>query len=438
MRHFAPVEVSARQRGFSLLILVAILAMGTIFALVAGLNKSAGALARARDQKTYAALAQAREALIADAVADNNRPGSLPCPDTNNDGLTEAYSGNECPGYVAASNVYIGRLPWKSLGLPDLRDSSGERLWYAVSRDWAKNPSCLPNCPLTSDTVGELTVTGIAPVSNAVAIVFAPGAVLGVQPRDAANQNTASNYLEDENANGNNATFTTQASSTSFNDQLLTITNDEVMPQVEQRVAREMIGYLNDYRAAIGVYPWGDLGDGNSNGVQYNNAYNRNRFPCNTASPTDWGSSGAPALPGWLTNGCLAGAPVSGWGAIVYYAVAKNRLQNSGAGCTTCTLSSLNVTNSTNSVAIQCTTASPPVCTPTKVTSGNADLLLITPGGYTGSPARNWSQSAWTTISGYFDDPNATVGTENSDNNDDNFRVPSTTGSNRVRMFIVR
>jgi hypothetical protein len=27
----------------------------------------------------------------------------------------------------------LGRLPWKTLGLPDLRDGDGERLWYAVS-----------------------------------------------------------------------------------------------------------------------------------------------------------------------------------------------------------------------------------------------------------------------------------------------------------------
>jgi len=53
----------------------------------AGLNRSVGDLARARDLKTYAALAQAKEALIAYAVtyADDPThaipvPGFLPCP----------------------------------------------------------------------------------------------------------------------------------------------------------------------------------------------------------------------------------------------------------------------------------------------------------------------------------------------------------------------
>ena len=296
----------------------------------------------------------------------------------------------------------------------------------------------MPNCPLNSDTLGQLTVTGIAPDNNVVAVIFAPGTVLGAQARNAAGQNTASNYLEGENANGNNATFTTQASSTTFNDNLLAITNSDLMPVVEQRVAREMINLLNWYRTAIGVYPWADLGDGNSNGALYSAAYNRNRFPCNNALPTDWGSSGAPPLPVWLTNGCLSGSP-SGWSDVIYYAVARNRLEGAGAGCTTCIASSLSVTNSTNSVAIQCTTAyNPPVCTPTVVTTGNTDLVLMTPGGYTGSPARSWSLSGWTTITGYFADANATVATENQDNNDDNFRVPTATNYNRARMFIVR
>ena len=75
----------------------------------------------------------------------------------------------------SGSNVYIGRLPWRTLGLPDLRDSSGERLWYAVSRQFARNPTCMPNCPLTSDTLGQLTVTGIAPATNVVTSNFCCG-----------------------------------------------------------------------------------------------------------------------------------------------------------------------------------------------------------------------------------------------------------------------
>ncbi len=441
------MKLPARQRGLALLILLAIVGMAVIFAVVAGLTKSTGDLARARDQKTYAALAQAKEALIADAVADNNRPGSLPCPDLNNDGLTDAYSGTECPGYVGGSNVYLGRLPWRSLGLPDLRDSSGERLWYAVSRDWAKNPSCLPNCPLNSDTLGQLTITGIAPVSNAVAIIFAPGAVLGAQPRDAANQNTASNYLEGENANGNNSIFTTQASSTTFNDKLLAITNGDLMPAVERRVAREMISILQQYKAAtatatwtqpslrpgFGVYPWTDRSDGGSND------WNHNRFPCGTALPVDWNttvpssspSTRTPDLPAWLRNGCTN--PVTGWTSVIYYAVARNKLATTS--CSNCTDNTLTVTNASNRIADLCPTAGT-TCSPQAVSSGSADLILITPGAATAYPRCAtppcWPTGDFSPITGYFEDA------ENSDNSDDIYVVPSSTDYNRDRIYIVR
>lgn len=89
-----------------------------------------------REIKTNQALAQAKQALLSFASnslsttactsLDCNRPGDLPCPD---DG-TAAQPG------VAANTCLpnaLGRLPWYTLNLPDLRDGNGERLWYARS-----------------------------------------------------------------------------------------------------------------------------------------------------------------------------------------------------------------------------------------------------------------------------------------------------------------
>src|ERR1700675_860066 len=117
-------RIVARQKGFALMLLLLLVGAGVGAALFSFLSSSR--LGLERDQKTTAALAQAKDALIGRAASDNNRPGSLPCPDTNNDGSAELFVGNNCPSY-------IGRLPWRTLGLPDLRDSSGERLWYALS-----------------------------------------------------------------------------------------------------------------------------------------------------------------------------------------------------------------------------------------------------------------------------------------------------------------
>ncbi|HYA20889.1 MAG TPA: hypothetical protein VEG25_09635 [Burkholderiales bacterium] len=429
------------ERGQALIIIVLLLGLVSVLFVFNAL--SGVTLTAERNNITALALAQAKQALIGYAASDNNRPGSLPCPDTNNGGSADLFSGSDCPGYVGGSNVYLGRLPWRTLRLPDLRDGNGERLWYAVSRSFAINPTCMPNCPLNSDTLGQLTVTGIEPTSNAVAIIFAPGAPLGSQVRSAATQNTAANYLEGENADGTNPTFTAGANSSTFNDQLLALTNADLMPAVEQRVAREMMSILQQYKVATaalgynggaGVYPWADQSDGNSNGASPN-AYNRNRFPCNLALPVGWGTSGTPSLPGWLTNGCTN--PVTGWTSVIYYAVAKNLLENYGSICSTCTASTLTVTNSNNGIADLCLTASVPfTCNPVVVSTGSADLVLITPGSATAYPRCGsppcWPTVGFTTIFGYFEDA------ENSDNSNDNYVVPSSSYNDRDRIYIVR
>jgi len=43
------------------------------------------------ENRTRNALEQARQALIGRAVADATRPGSLPCPDTNDDGSADLF-----------------------------------------------------------------------------------------------------------------------------------------------------------------------------------------------------------------------------------------------------------------------------------------------------------------------------------------------------------
>jgi len=238
---------SAVQRGAALIVMLALVGIVAV-ALVLKVGYAAGNRTD-RDTKTALALGQARDALIARAAMDANRPGSLPCPDTDNDGVAELFTGVNCPAYV-------GRLPWRTLGLPDLRDGSGERLWYALSavfRD--KNASSVT---LNSDTPGTLSVTGSAPASNVIAIVFAPGEPVGSQFRDTANENVVGNYLEGVNASGGTA-FSNAPVSDTFNDRLLVIGSDDLMPAVERRVAREAKVCLDGFSklpTANNRYPW--------------------------------------------------------------------------------------------------------------------------------------------------------------------------------------
>jgi len=88
----------------------------------------------------------------------------------------------------------LGRLPWKTLGLPDLRDAFGERLWYAVSSkhkgllNCTVSPSCLDMGPEAA--IGTITVrdaagtvlhdgTSASPYDpgkgGAAAVIIAPG-----------------------------------------------------------------------------------------------------------------------------------------------------------------------------------------------------------------------------------------------------------------------
>src|SRR6185436_16359760 len=119
-------------RGQALVILIVMVAIAAML-LVYGSTSETGRAVKA-DAKTRAALEYARQALIGRALGDGNRPGSFPCPDLDDDGSAELFTGSACPSY-------IGRLPWRTLGIGDLRDEAGERLWYALSPGFRDHPT---------------------------------------------------------------------------------------------------------------------------------------------------------------------------------------------------------------------------------------------------------------------------------------------------------
>ena len=284
-----------KQCGAVLMVMLVIMIIGAVTIFVMSLNSSA--LQLERDKVTADALAKAKEALIGYAVkvqidnlscpaAGNNcaRPGDLPCPDTNNDGVAETSCGSADGSTGQTSR--LGRLPWKTLGLPDLRDGSGERLWYAVSNNFKNN---FRAALLNSDTPGTITVRAAngsilqdgSAASGAVAIIIAPGAVLiraggTLQDRSGPDigtaKNTASNYLDIVVGIEDNAAFTDStidgfiqgsikdaSNNIILNDQLLVITQDNIMQAIQKRVAGEVKQCLNEYALKSqnrGRYPW--------------------------------------------------------------------------------------------------------------------------------------------------------------------------------------
>jgi type II secretory pathway pseudopilin PulG len=307
-----------KQRGAVLMIMLVIMVMGIAAVLISSLSTTA--LKNARQETTSNALAQAKDALIGRAVSDSNMPGSLPCPDTNDDGSAELLSGNNCPSY-------IGRLPWKTLGLPDMRDGSGERLWYALSPAFRDDNSAQP---LNSNTKGTLLVYNTDGVSlqtqagyNAVAVIFSPGSPIGSQTRNTvAQQNSAANYLDIVNGQNNfsaSGPFIAGTQSATFNDQFLYITTKDLIPLVEQRVAGEVKRALTDYYTANGYYPWADS-VAQSADYNSNEGLNRGWLPYLSSTPSSPAEWCCTSFPAWFYN--------NEWYKLIYYSVAKNYTAN--------------------------------------------------------------------------------------------------------------
>ncbi|HEY6863408.1 MAG TPA: ubiquitin-activating E1 FCCH domain-containing protein [Burkholderiales bacterium] len=251
-----------RERGFALIVVVSLVVLIASYLLVSALNKSSSQISNAREQTTMSALLKAKSALIAYAASEQwqlyknqspNQPGGLPCPDQDDDGDAD------CVGAGITNSIsLIGRLPWKTIGTEDLRDSSGERLWYAVSRNFRK---LYGTTVINSDTPGQLTVTGTASGSNIVAVIIAPGQVTQGQNR-VTGHNSAAAYLEGFNANDSvNFIFTTNALPTdALNDRLVAITQADLMaavePVVSARIERDVKPYLVAYFNQWGAFPF--------------------------------------------------------------------------------------------------------------------------------------------------------------------------------------
>ncbi len=259
-------KTAARQRGVVLLLVMLLLVSVSSYIFLKKLNQQAQQ--SYRDEVTAVSLARAKEALLGYAAtypelvspsSSTIGPGYLPCPDTTN-------SGSPVGSCSMVTATAVGLLPWRYLGLPDLRDGAGERLWYAVDNNHRyKNYQV----PLNSEIPGQLTVDG---GSDIVAIIIAPGPAFADQNRAAGpTPANISNYLECANATleTSNPLFVTRANcdrngdgnidsldNPLFNDRAVTITRQELMAAVEKRVMGEVAKAMQAYRSGGGSYPW--------------------------------------------------------------------------------------------------------------------------------------------------------------------------------------
>ena len=348
------------------------------------------------EQRTRAVLEEARQALIGRAVSDANRPGSLPCPDGDDDGSADLFTGSSCP-------TYIGRLPWRSLGIGDLRDEHGERLWYALSPGFRDHPLAPP---VNSETRGTLAISqggeGATIADDAMAVIFAPGPALPGQTRDDTIQHCSTtgrtvprkvcavNYLDPSGklTNAHPAgPFVIDSPTPSFNDKLVVVSSASIMPLLERRIALETRNALLEYRrtSPCRCFPWADSdGDGASDGGK-----SRGRVPVKNALPHDWPVG---ILPPYFA--------MNDWARVIHYAAGKEALEGAGKACTTCSDPTLSIDGTTG-----------------------WDALLLLPGCASSPKAR-------VTLSDFFPDP------ENHDG-DDRFVTPASAGADRGTTYSI-
>lgn len=206
------------------------------------------------ESKLATNMALAKEALIARAVMDDNRPGSLPCPDliTDSDAWSNKPGDGNSDKFIGAATgtcpSYVGWHPWITLDLPELVDETGTRLWYVLSKKLTDDES---TSAINSDTEMELSVDGNNEIA---ALIIAPRGPLNGQGNRPSH--TPSDYLDGENGDADDQKYISGPQSDSFNDLVLTITRQELMAAVEKRVANEVRSCLEQQAKATSSYPW--------------------------------------------------------------------------------------------------------------------------------------------------------------------------------------
>jgi hypothetical protein len=391
------VKASTRnQRGAALLALAAMLAAGTLAVLVPYMLESPSA--STRQQATSAALAHARDALIGwsaardDEPGHNYRPGELPCPDRSAPGEADyGYAEGSCsPGE-------IGRLPWKTLGLPELVDGDGEPLWYAVDGAfrWRWGTAVATNMAINSDTRATLLVFAADAVAahtpaggEGAAVVFAAGAPLSGQARGTAAERTdARNYLDRigppavastiDNSQEGGPFFAgpvrDAAGNLIANDRAAVVTARDLMNAVAPRVEGVVVRVLKAYRVFSGRFPNPSRFDSlqctdvtvDPSSAMPITVCGRDPVACRGRLPEDIWTPYMP--PRWFRYNL--------WSQTIYYAVGEVAVENP-AGC----IPQLQVTGALT-----------------------ADALILLPGSPLGAVVRN-SPSQSTDLSRYLED----------------------------------
>lgn len=226
-----------QQGGYALLIAVLVLLIGGVSVFVAASDPASEQRAQ-RAAEASVALGQARGLILARALSDTNRPGTVPCaaPDA---GGTGTFFGDDC-------DADSGRLPYRTLATPPLRDAGGAQIWYVLDPSLRDRSSQEPINP--EEKTGGLTVNG---KGHFGAVLIAPGEALSGQNRSSGNRE---NFLEGGNESGSE--FTDCMNEPDCNDIVLGVSIDQLFYAVQSRVLGVVAEMLRDFYSTHGYLPY--------------------------------------------------------------------------------------------------------------------------------------------------------------------------------------
>ncbi|MEO5367644.1 MAG: hypothetical protein H7831_15070 [Magnetococcus sp. WYHC-3] len=304
-----PGTMTTRERGAALL--MALTAIAMVGAAVIG-RKMADTPVTARQTFHNVNLMNQAKTALSGWAAQNAAAnlvagvGFLPCPAANATGNASALVGGECPALV-------GRLPWRTLGLENTRDASFSDLVYAVSRNHAGTP----DLPLNSDTPGSIRVGNTTDIA---ALIVSPGPPIGNQT-PGSSQGPA--LLDGGNAqamSGNDTFAPGRLGSKDSNDQMLSITTDELMLVVDRIVGQTVLDTalkaVRKHFWTNGWYPYA-AAYGQGTGTCVNNQRSgllpiTHGGTCASPNLRD-NTLGSDKLPDWFVN--------NRWDRVLYYSV---------------------------------------------------------------------------------------------------------------------
>jgi len=201
--------------------------------------------------------------------------GRLPFPDRRLDSLYDGIS--DCINYTAplTNNLLIGRFPWlrdecngTAINInANLRDGNGDRLWYSVSSHMIRhNSNSNFSSAYLDNTIYNKWITLYNHKGNIISdriafILLSPGTRLPNQNRL---NKSPQNFLDSFSVPGigiinnfdDDLIFVKAPESDSFNDQLIYMTIDDLMPKLEKRVLAEFRSLIKKYHSDYTGYPY--------------------------------------------------------------------------------------------------------------------------------------------------------------------------------------